>query len=138
MKFTFEMDHIGVAVETLEKGKTFWEALGLGPMSTETVASEKVNVGFFELHDGVRIELLEPTEPDSPIGKFLKNKGPGIQQICFRVKDLRATLEMLKSKGVQLINEEPRKGAHDCLVAFVHPKSTGGILVELSQPKGAK
>lgn len=141
MKFTFELDHIGVACESLEKGKTFWEALGLGPMTKETVASEKVNVGFFELHDGVRIELLEPTEKDSPIGKFLENKGPGIQQICFRVEDIRATLKMLKSKGIQLINEEPKKGAHDCLIAFIHPKSTGGILVELSQkpgPEGAK
>jgi methylmalonyl-CoA/ethylmalonyl-CoA epimerase len=137
MKFTFEMDHIGVAVESLEKGKSFWEAIGLGPMTTETVAAEKVNVGFFELNDGVRIELLEPTEKDSPIAKFLEKKGPGIQQICFRVEDIRATLKMLKSKGVQLINEEPRKGAHDCLVAFIHPKSTGGILIELSQ-RGAK
>ncbi len=138
MKFTFELDHIGVAVESLEKGKSFWEALGLGPMSRETVLSEKVNVGFFELHDGVRIELLEPTEKDSPIGKFLENKGPGIQQICFRVEDIRATLKMLKSKGIQLINEEPKPGAHGCQVAFIHPKSTGGILVELSQPPAVK
>lgn len=132
----FELDHIGVAVESLEKGRGFWEALGLGPMTTETVASEKVNVGFFDLGNGMRIELLEPTEKDSPIGKFLDKRGPGIQQMCLRVNDLRATLKMLKAKGIQLINEEPKAGAHGALVAFIHPKSTGGILIELSQPRG--
>lgn len=134
----FELDHIGVAVESLEKGKTFYELLGLGPMQTEVVESEKVKVGFFNLADGVRIELLEPLGKDSPIAKFLEKRGPGIQQVCFRVKDIRATLKMLKEKGVQLINEEPKQGAHGCLVAFVHPKSTGGILLELSQPPGSE
>ena len=131
---TFELDHIGVAVESLEKGKTFYEALGLGPMTTEIVASEKVKVGFFQLQEGVRIELLEPTEKDSAIAKFLEKRGPGVQQVCFRVKDIRATLKALKEKGIQLINDEPRPGAHGCQVAFIHPKSTGGILIELSQP----
>ncbi len=134
----FELDHIGVAVESLEKGRVFWEALGLGPMTIETVASEKVNVGFFDLGNGMRIELLEPTEKDSPIGKFLEKRGPGIQQMCLRVNDLRATLKTLKAKGIQLINDEPKVGAHGALIAFIHPKSTGGILVELSQPGGAK
>ncbi len=134
MKMTFELDHIGVAVESLEQGKSFWEALGLGPMTTETVASEKVNVGFFELEGGVRIELLEPIGKDSPVGKFLEKRGPGVQQVCFRVKDIRATLKALKAKGIQLINDEPKPGAHGCQVAFIHPKSTGGILIELSQP----
>lgn len=134
-KMDFELDHIGVAVESLEKGKVFYEALGLGQMSKpEIVASEKVKVGFFELGNGARIELLEPTEKDSPIGKFLEKRGPGVQQVCFRVKDIRATLKALKEKGIQLINEEPKLGAHGCLVAFVHPKSTGGVLLELSQP----
>ena len=132
----FELDHIGIAVESLEKGRGFWEALGLGPMTTETVPSEKVNVGFFDLGNGMRIELLEPTEKDSPIGKFLEKRGPGIQQMCLRVNDLRATLKMLKAKGIQLINEEPKAGAHGALVAFIHPKSTGGILIELSQHQG--
>ena len=133
-KMTFELDHIGVAVESLEKGKTFYEALGLGPMVTDIVESEKVKVGFFELNDGVRIELLEPTEKDSPIGKFLEKRGPGVQQVCFRVKDIRATMKMLKEKGIVLLNDEPKVGAHNCLVAFIHPKSTGGVLIELSQP----
>src|SRR5690606_27143599 len=110
-QMTFELDHIGVAVESLEKGKGFYEALGLGPMVTEIVASEKVKVGFFELADGVRIELLEPIGEDSPIAKFLEKRGPGVQQVCFRVKDIRATLKMLKEKGIQLINDEPKAGA---------------------------
>jgi methylmalonyl-CoA/ethylmalonyl-CoA epimerase len=133
---TFELDHIGVAVETLEKGKAFYEALGLGNMSVEKVASEKVTVGMFELGNDSRIELLEPTEAESPVGKFLKSRGPGIHHICLKVSDLRATLKALKAQGVQLINEEPKVGAHNKLIAFVHPKSTGGILIELSQPQG--
>lgn len=130
----FELDHIGVAVESLEKGKSFYEALGLGPMVTEIVESEKVKVGFFELADGVRMELLEPIGEDSPIAKFLEKRGPGVQQVCFRVQDIRATIKMLKDKGIQLINDEPKAGAHGCQVAFIHPKSTGGVLIELSQP----
>lgn len=138
MKIEFSLDHLGVAVESLDKGKAFYEALGLGPMTTELVASEKVNVGFFELANDARIELLEPTEKDSPVAKFLEKRGPGIHHICLRVNDIRSVLQTLKAQGVQLINEEPRPGAHNCLVAFIHPKSTGGILIELSQPGGAK
>ncbi|MBX3023249.1 MAG: methylmalonyl-CoA epimerase [Bdellovibrionales bacterium] len=138
MKLTFELDHIGVAVESLEKGKPFWETLGLGPMTTERVDSEKVLTGFFELGNDARIELLEPTHPDSPIAKYLSKRGPGIHHICLKVNDIRAVMKALKAQGVQLINEEPKLGAHDCEVAFIHPKSTGGILLELSQPRGAK
>lgn len=137
MKITFELDHIGVATESLEKGRSFYEALGLGPMTTEVVASEKVKVGFFELGNDARIELLEPTEKDSPVAKFLEKRGPGIHHICLKVKDIKSVLKALKAQGVQLINEEPRPGAHGCQVAFVHPKSTGGILLELSQPAAA-
>jgi methylmalonyl-CoA/ethylmalonyl-CoA epimerase len=135
---TFELDHIGVAVESLDKGKAFYQALGLGEMHVEKVPSEKVTVGMFELGNNSRIELLEPTESDSPVGKFLKNRGPGIHHICLKVGDIRAVMKALKAQGVQLIHDEPRPGAHNCLVAFVHPKSTGGILLELSQPGGAK
>jgi len=133
-KLTFELDHIGVAVESLATGKSFWEALGLGPMDTERVESEKVTVGFFELGNDARIELLEPTDPESTIAKYLNKRGPGIHHICLKVSDIKLAIQGLKAKGVQLINEEPRKGAHDCLVAFIHPKSTGGLLIELSQP----
>jgi methylmalonyl-CoA/ethylmalonyl-CoA epimerase len=137
-KLTFELDHIGVAVESLAKGKGFWEALGLGPMDTERVESEKVTVGFFELGNDARIELLEPTDPESTIAKYLAKRGPGIHHICLKVSDIKLAIQGLKAKGVQLINEEPRKGAHDCLVAFIHPKSTGGLLIELSQPPPEK
>lgn len=137
---SMELDHIGVAVESLEKGRAFYEALGLGPMKTERVESEKVTVGFFELGNDSRIELLEPTDDESAVAKFLAKRGPGIHHICLKVEDIRTTLKMLKTQGVQLINEEPRPGAHNCLVAFIHPKSTGGILIELSQhsASGAK
>jgi methylmalonyl-CoA/ethylmalonyl-CoA epimerase len=133
----FELDHIGIAVESLEKGKAFYEALGLGQMAVEKVPSEKVTVGMFELGNDSRIELLEPTEAESPIGKFLKNRGPGIHHICLKVSDIHATMKALKAQGVQLIHDEPKPGAHERLVAFIHPKSTGGVLIELSQPKGA-
>jgi len=129
----FVLDHIGVAVESLEEGRKFYEALGLGPMHVEEVPSEKVRVGFFELANQARIELLEPTSKDSPIAKFLEKRGPGVQQICLKVKDIRKTITELKAKGVQMINDEPKPGAGGCLIAFVHPKSTGGVLLELSQ-----
>lgn len=138
MKVTFELDHIGVAVESLSQGRAFYETLGLGEMTVEDVPSEKVKVGFFETENRARIELLEATDDNSPIRKFLASRGPGIHHICFKVNDLRAILQTLKAKGVKLINEEPRPGAHGCMVAFIHPKSTGGILVELSEPQGEK
>ncbi|MGE0526748.1 MAG: methylmalonyl-CoA epimerase [Bdellovibrionales bacterium] len=135
MKLGFELDHIGVAVESLESGKSVYETLGLGPMRTERVESEKVHVGFFDLDNGARIELLEATGPESPIARFLDQRGPGIHHICLKVKDIRSVMRALKEQGIRLINEEPRPGAHDCLVAFIHPKSTGGVLIELSQPQ---
>lgn len=138
MKIEIELDHIGIAVESLEKGKVFYEALGLGPMTVEEVPSEKVRAGFFELGNDARLELLEATSSDSAIAKFLEKRGPGVQQVCLRVKDLRAVMAALKAKGVQFVGDEPRVGAHGALVAFVHPKSTGGVLLELSQPGGAK
>lgn len=137
-KQTFELDHIGVAVESLASGKSFYEALGLGPMTTELVASEKVHVGFFETGNGARIELLEPTDPESPVAKFMAKRGPGIHHICLKVGDIRAAVATLKAAGVQLINDEPRPGAHNCLVVFIHPKSTGGLLIELSEPQGER
>ena len=133
-----EIDHIGIAVESLQLGKGFYEALGLGPMTVEEVPSQKVKVGFFELKNQANIELLEATSADSPIAKFIQKRGGGIHHICLRVKDISATLEVLKKKGTRLINEAPVEGAHNCLVAFVHPSSTGGVLVELSQKRSAK
>lgn len=134
MKLNFELDHIGVAVDSLEAGRPFYEALGLGPMATEVVASEKVRVGMFNTTNDARIELLEPTAEDSPVAKFIARRGPGLHHICLRVPDIRATLAQLKAQGIRLIDEEPKRGAHECQVAFIHPKSTGGVLIELSQP----
>lgn len=138
MKLTFELDHIGVAVESLEQGKPFYETLGLGPMDVEEVPGEKVKVGMFELGNDARIELLEPTSADSAVAKFLASRGPGIHHICLKVSDIRSVLKALKEKGVKLVHETPVQGAHNCLIAFIHPKSTGGILIELSEPQGRR
>jgi methylmalonyl-CoA/ethylmalonyl-CoA epimerase len=102
-------------------------------MTVEEVASEQVRVGLLELKNQCRIELLEPTTKDSAVQKFLDSRGPGIHHVCLRVADIGVTLKELKEKGVRLINEQPKRGAHNCLVAFVHPRSTGGVLIELSQ-----
>lgn len=129
----YSLDHIGVAVASLKKGAEFYTRLGLPTSGIETVASEKVKVQMFELANACRIELLEPTEPDSPVGKFLQKRGPGIHHICLRVVSVADSLKLLKDAGYQLIHETPIQGAHNCLVAFIHPKSTGGVLIELSQ-----
>src|SRR5262245_47596771 len=129
----FMLDHIGIAVRSLDEGAAFYKALGFQAMHVEVVEREKVKVGMFELANQARIELLEPTAHDSPVGKFLAARGPGIHHVCYRVADIRASLARLRQAGVKLINEEPFVGAHNCLVAFVHPKSAGGVLVELSE-----
>lgn len=138
MKLTFELDHIGIAVESLNQGSTFYKNLGLGEMHVEEVPGEKVKVGMFELENDARIELLEPTTPDSAVAKFLSSRGPGIHHICLKVSDIRSALKTLKAQGVKLVHEEPVPGAHNCLIAFIHPKSTGGILIELSEPQGER
>lgn len=132
----FELDHIGIAVEDLGSGFEFYKALGFGSIETEEVASEKVRVGFIPLGNQANLELLEATTQDSTIRKFLEKRGPGIHHICLRVKDIDGILHRLKSAGVRLINEEPKMGAHNCRVAFVHPASAGGVLIELSQKMG--
>jgi len=129
----FRLDHIGIAVKNLDEGSALYRAMGFRDMYTETVASEKVRVGMFELANGARIELLEPTESESPVGKFLAKRGPGIHHICLRVTDIRSVMRQLKQSGIKLINAEPKVGAHNCLVAFIHPQSAGGVLVELSE-----
>lgn len=134
----YKLDHIGIAVHNLQEGAKLYKALGITAMSEEVVPTEKVKVGMFELANGARIELLEPTIADSPVGKFLEKRGPGIHHICLRVKDIRKVLKELKESGIQLINQEPVPGAHGCEVAFVHPRSAGGVLVELSQHVGSK
>ena len=128
-----KIDHIGIATEAIEQASGFYrDALGLMVADVEVVSEQKVRVAMLPIGE-TRIELLEPTSSDSPISKFLAKRGPGIHHIAIQVEDIRKSLEKLKREGARLIDEEPRTGAGGCLVAFVHPSSTGGVLVELVQ-----
>ena len=131
------LDHIGIACDNLDESSQFWKLIGLNQGSDEIVADQGVTTRFFSTSEndpiGPKIELLEPTGPDTPIGKFLSKRGPGVQQVCFRVENLEEMISILLENDVQMIDTTPRKGAHDSLIAFVHPKSTGGVLVELAQ-----
>jgi methylmalonyl-CoA/ethylmalonyl-CoA epimerase len=131
-----KIDHIGIATNDIEQMASIYrDALGLSVVETEEVASQKVRVAMLPVGES-RIELLEATASDSPISKFLAKRGPGIHHLAFKVDDIRAALADLKSKGARLIDEEPRTGAGGCLVAFIHPSSTGGVLIELVERVG--
>jgi methylmalonyl-CoA/ethylmalonyl-CoA epimerase len=126
-----KVDHIGVATPSIEEALKFWrDALGLEVTHTETVEEQGVHVAMLPAGEP-RVELLEPTGPASPVAKFLEKRGPGIHHIAVRVSDIRAALARLKREGARLIDEEPRVGAGGCLVAFVHPSASGGVLLEL-------
>ena len=126
-----KIDHIGIATNGIDEAARFYlESLGLQIEDVEEVAAQKVRVAMLPLGES-RVELLEPTSDDSPISKFLAKRGPGIHHIAVRVEDIRASLAELKQKGARLIDEQPRPGAGGCLVAFIHPSSTGGVLLEL-------
>ncbi len=128
-----KIDHIGIATRGIDETARFWrEALNLDITETEEVAEQRVRVAMLGIGES-RIELLEASSDDSPISKFLEKRGPGIHHIAVRVDDIRGALAGLKQKGARLIDEEPRVGARGCLVAFVHPSSTGGVLLELVQ-----
>ena len=127
------IDHIGIAVRSIEERLAFYAALGMEPGGTEEVGGQKVRVAFLPV-EGTRIELLEPTAEDSPVAGFIAKRGEGLHHICFRVEDIRATMEELRRAGFQLLTEEPVPGAHGALVCFVHPRSGGGVLIELAQP----
>jgi methylmalonyl-CoA/ethylmalonyl-CoA epimerase len=128
-----KIDHIGIATRGIQDAMTFYrDMLGLDVAETEEVAGQKVRVAMLPIGES-RIELLEATSADSPISRFLEKRGPGIHHIAVRVDDIRAALADLRAKGARLIDEEPRQGAGGCLVAFVHPSSTGGVLLELVQ-----
>jgi methylmalonyl-CoA/ethylmalonyl-CoA epimerase len=130
-----KLDHIGIAVESLGASLPIWEGvLGLPCHGTEEVAEQKVKTSFFPVGD-TEVELLESTDPEGPIGKFIANKGQGVHHLAFRVDDIDAALEELKAKGVRLIDEKPRYGAGGARIAFIHPKATGGVLIELSERK---
>jgi len=132
-----KIDHIGIAVRDLEQGLAFYQALGLDCTGRETVASQQVEVAFIGVGES-RVELLQPTGPDSPVAGFLDKRGEGIHHLCFRVDDLEVRLAALKSAGLRLIHEEPVPGAEGCRVAFVHPAAACGVLVELSEPGGGQ
>jgi methylmalonyl-CoA/ethylmalonyl-CoA epimerase len=128
-----KIDHIGIATRGLEESLRFWrDALGLEVKHTETVEEQGVRVAMLPAGEP-RVELLEPTGPDTPVAKFLEKRGPGIHHVAVRVADIRAALARLKAEGARLIDEEPRVGAGGCLVAFVHPAAAGGVLLELVQ-----
>jgi methylmalonyl-CoA/ethylmalonyl-CoA epimerase len=127
------LDHIGIAVQDLDAAVAFYrDALGLEIEPAEEVASQQVRVHFAPVGTA-RLELLEATAPESPIAKYIGRRGPGLHHITLRVADLRAVLAGLRRRGVRLIDEEPRPGAEGSLIAFVHPSSTGGVLIELKQ-----
>jgi len=129
-----KVDHIGIAVKNLAESSKFYEMLGITSTGVEEVAEQKVKVSFFPVGES-EIELLESTSPDGPIAKYIEKNGEGIQHMALRVDNLEAALIELKAKGIRLIDEKPRYGAGGARIAFVHPKSTGGILLELSERK---
>ncbi len=130
-----KLDHIGIAVKNMEEALAFYQdTLGITLAGTEVIEDQKVKVAFLPLGD-TEIELLESTSPDGPVAKFIEKRGEGIQHIALRVKDIEAALKELKEKGVQLIDQQPRYGAGNARIAFLHPKATGGILLEISERK---
>ena len=129
-----KVDHIGIATRGIDEALLLWrDALGLSVDSTEEVTEQGVRVAMLGIGES-HIELLEPLSEDSPVGRFLDKRGPGIHHLAIRVDDIRRTLAALKEKGTRLIDESPRIGAGGCLVAFVHPSSANGVLLELVQP----
>ena len=130
--FPNKVDHIGIAVNSIEEASKFYTALGLKSMGIEEVAEQKVKVAFFPCGDS-EIELLESTSPEGPIAKVIEKKGEGIQHIAFKVDNIEEAIADMLAKGIRMIDETPRYGAGGAKIAFIHPKSTGGVLVELSQ-----
>jgi len=128
-----KINHLGIATKGIDEALEFWsDALGLENAHTEVVEDQKVRVAMLPIGES-RIELLEPTSDDSPISKFLEKRGGGLHHIAVEVDDINAALARLKEKGMRLIDESPRIGAEGCLVAFVHPSSANGVLLELVQ-----
>jgi methylmalonyl-CoA/ethylmalonyl-CoA epimerase len=128
-----KIDHLGIAVNSIDDGKDFWSGvLGLEFEGAETVAEQKVTTAFFPVGES-EVELLESTAPDGPVAKYIEKRGQGIQHIAFRVENIDEALAELKEKGVKLIDQQPRIGAGGAKIAFLHPKATNGVLVELCQ-----
>jgi methylmalonyl-CoA epimerase len=127
------VDHIGIAVRSIAEGRAFYEALGLHVEHVEEVPGDQVRVAMIPC-GATRIELLEPTSPESPIARFLERRGPGLHHICLATGDLAADDGALRAAGYEVLRPQPTRGAGGCWIQFVHPKSTGGVLLELSQP----
>lgn len=128
-----KLDHIGIAVADLDAAmKVYTDVLGLKGAGVEVVEEQKVRVAFFPVGD-TEIELLESTDPEGPIAKHIEKRGEGVQHLAFRVDNIETTLDEMRAKGIRLIDEKPRYGAGGARIAFLHPKSTGGVLIELSE-----
>lgn len=129
------VNHIGIAVKSIDAHKEFYEkTLGATFEGVEVVADQKVKVGFFKVGD-VRLELLEPTDPTSTVAAFIEKKGEGLHHVAYTVDNIQKRLDDLKAGGVKLIDEKPRAGAHHTQIAFLHPKASCGVLTELCEPQ---
>jgi methylmalonyl-CoA/ethylmalonyl-CoA epimerase len=128
-----KINHIGVAVKSIEEALPFYhETLGMALMGTEEVPSQQVKVAFLMVGES-KIELLEPTSPESPVAKFLEKNGPGVHHVAYSVPDIEQAIAILTAGGTRMIDAVPRNGAHGARIAFIHPKSSGGVLTELCQ-----
>jgi len=133
---TLPLNHVAVVVDDLQQALTFWQsALGLHLERTESNPEEQVDIAFFEV-GGAHLELLQPTTPESGVGRYLAKRGAGLHHLCFEVGDLDATLERLRAQGIELINDSPKTRPEGTRYCFIHPKSTGGVLVELYEKAG--
>ena len=132
------IDHVGVAVEDLESAISLYEgSLGMPLVHRETVEEQGVEAVLLDVGEG-HVELLRPLSEETAVGKFLAKRGPGLHHVAYAVDDIEASLRRLREAGIELIDAEPRHGIRDSLVAFCHPGSTGGVLTEIVQPKGAR
>ena len=125
------VNHIGIATHSLDESESIWQTLGFSPIKDEIMTEQGVKIRYLKGEGETKIELLEPLSDNSPIGKFLTKQGPGIQQIAINISDLDSKISELKSLGVQMINNEPIKGSSGKRIAFIHPSSCGGVLIEL-------
>ncbi len=130
------IEHIGVAVKDLDTAAPFWKLLFQSPFHDETVKEEGVKTRIYDTGRG-KVELLESLHPDSPITRFLTKRGPGIHHVCFEVNDISSAIKELKASNIEVIYSEPHRGTEGYQVVFIHPRSTGGVLVELAQKPGS-
>lgn len=128
------VDHVGIAVRSIAESRAFYEALGLVVAAVEEVPGDQVRVAMIPCGE-TRLELLEPTSPESPIARFLERRGPGLHHLCLAADDLAAAEAALRGSGYQVLRPQPTRGAGGCWIQFVHPRSAGGVLIELSQPE---